>query len=172
MTITPFTTSQIIGHGNQIFSLKEDLENHFTMHGIPGGGNVVYVIRGTNPIQYVNQVGVDRLIEDYCKLEFFYYYDDDAGYENAIWVRINDNPNRWLYLGQSKTGRRKACISSTTNFHHPNFDQQYQKQFTLPSPAIGTPTGFLGQPSCHEHKKPTRNPSIIQKIEERLPVVC
>lgn len=103
-----------------------------------------------------------------CLLEFFYYCADNGGYKNAIWIRINGNHKRWIYINAApNTGAKRVYIAS-----NPSLDVNNQQvTFQLPE-AAPIPAKFNGGNYYIEPGHANANVNVITEIMNRLPVVC
>lgn len=103
-----------------------------------------------------------------CVLEFFYYSTGvNSDFENAIWIRINENDNIWLYVKISNTFRKKARIFSSFDLTCLKFPQVKTETYSLPF-------SFTTNPIWYEKASVTDITYIelIKEIIDRLPCVC
>lgn len=105
-----------------------------------------------------------------CTLEFFYFWKNNGGYRNGIWIRINGNHNLWVSVLLNPNGAKKVCIFSNPNKNINKYKQE-ESTFRLPEP-VTLPTMFNGLPAFIEKRRVSHNCNVITEIEGRLPYVC
>jgi hypothetical protein len=88
-------------------------------------------------------------------------------YKNAIWIRINNDNARWLYINVSPAGNKKARIISEQDLGCVIFPQ-------VPSEYIQLPPNFNGPFAFYEQIRMANINyyGLIQEIVDRLPCVC